>query len=637
MSAIAGIVERTGPVAVQNLNKQGAALQIHGPDASGKWYDDNCGLVSNLLRVTPEDYHDNQPLVENGITIVADVRLDNRDDLLPKLGLNSTIRAPISDTALILRSYQKWGHSCLERLIGAFTFAIWEKQTRSLFLARDQRGEKTVFYHESNGCFAFASMPKGLFALPWIKRNLNGRKLAEFLVLDHSNHATTFYRGIDRLPPGHSIEVRPQGYRLKKYWSLNLNESVEYSSDKEYEEHGRELLNTCVKSNLRSTSSIGAMMSGGLDSSAVACTAARLLSASGGAIQTYTEVPDQSLNLPPPNRARYCDESLFIHDVCEMHANISPHFVESTTPNLFKNFEKRSELLEGPYRNPFNQIWLEDIAEVASQQGNNVLLTGQSGNMSFSYDGLWNLPSLFGTLQWGKLVRILRDTSREQEIPLSALTRSKLIMPLCPNPIWKMAMKYRNKGGFPWKSYSAINSDFILQHGLREKFEDGSYRVSNDGKKARSDTAIGYDYFGEFLQCISTMFGIELRDPLGDIRLLQWCLSIPESQYLRHGQPRWLATRIGSGLLPPSILNNKKRGLQAAGWAYSLEKQLPRIRQELADARTSALATHALDLPALEDLVNNWPGASAAPIHTYRFKLCRSIMVARFLRVLEAG
>ena len=133
----------------------------------------------------PEDSFDFQPLhgADDRLVLVADVRLDNRDELAPALGIAASRARQLCDAALLLACLERWSEAALDRLVGDFAFALWDGRTKKLMLARDFLGQRPLYYHQGKDFFAFASMARGLHALPSILRQPDEQALAEFVTL----------------------------------------------------------------------------------------------------------------------------------------------------------------------------------------------------------------------------------------------------------------------------------------------------------------------------------------------------------------------------------------------------------------------------------------------------------------------
>src|SRR6185312_7298255 len=220
MSAILGILRFDGARAsARDLERMGNALAPRGPDARRFLVQGSVGLGHCLLRVNHEDMFERQPLrdVEADLTLVADCRIDNREELAADLQIPAQQLRDMPDSALLLRAYRQWGEACAERLLGDFAFALWDGRARKLVLARDHMGQRTILYHRGKDFFAFASSFKGLMALPDVPQRLSMERVAAGLIgaarLNHVPGATAF-DGIEGLPgaPGPD-RIGPQGYR----------------------------------------------------------------------------------------------------------------------------------------------------------------------------------------------------------------------------------------------------------------------------------------------------------------------------------------------------------------------------------------------------------------------------------------
>ena len=167
MSAIAGLLRFDGgPVTRRSLERAANALRQYGPDRADTAVADGIGLVHVLMRMTPEDQFDRQPWQgASGALITADVRLDNRDEVLERIGITPGEARARPDSRVLLAGWEKLGDALWPILRGPFAIAIWDSRRRALTLARDHLGLNVVMWHKSNRFFAFATMPNGLFAL----------------------------------------------------------------------------------------------------------------------------------------------------------------------------------------------------------------------------------------------------------------------------------------------------------------------------------------------------------------------------------------------------------------------------------------------------------------------------------------
>jgi asparagine synthase (glutamine-hydrolysing) len=294
MSAIAGRLRFDGgPVREAELVRAANALTQYGPDRSDVAVAGPFGLVHVLARFTPEDRFDRQPCRgDSGALIVADLRLDNRGDLIALLGMTPAEAASWSDSRLLLALWETLGDCVWPLLRGPFAVAIAEPRERSLTLARDHLGLRTVMWHRGAHAFSFATMPNGLFAFVDVPRQLSEEKFADFLVLNHADHATTIYRNVFRVPPAHVMRVTAGGaITQRRYWSAGEIMPFTLSSDQDYADGLRDCLDRAVRRQLRSVSPVGCLLSGGLDSSAVAALAARALAEKNQRLAGFTGVP----------------------------------------------------------------------------------------------------------------------------------------------------------------------------------------------------------------------------------------------------------------------------------------------------------------------------------------------------------
>jgi asparagine synthase (glutamine-hydrolysing) len=644
MSAIAGLLCFDGrPVARHQLERVANALGQYGPDRSEISLSGSIGLVHVLMRMTPEDRFDRQPWRgASGALISADVRLDNRDDLLTRLGVAGQDTAAWPDSRLLLTAWEKLGDDLWPTLRGPFTAAIWDPRSRMLTLARDHLGLNVVMWHASARFFAFATMPNGLFAFDNVPRELNEEKFADFLVLNHADHVTTVYRNVFRLAPAHVMRIGPDGsIEQRRYWSPAEIEPVRLASDAAYADGLRDCLDRAVRRQMRSAHPIGCLLSGGLDSSSVCALAARALAERNQRLAAYTGVPRLGFE-GPALPGHYIDETPYVDAIAQMVGTIDVTYVRNNEGNDFAELDRFFIALQGPVRNPTNLGWVLTLLRRARAQGRRVLLGGLLGNCTVSWNG-WSQAA--GHLGRGRLLLAHRQWRLYYRLtPYSrwVALRKLLLEPLIPERLGTCI----DRRGQPnriaaWQRHAAIRPEFAAAMAVdlraRTVGHDFRYRLRPD---ERVKALAGVDYAGDWHAAEKAVTGVEVRDPTADIDVVSYCFGIPPEQYLAEGIDRSLIRRAMWGGLPAAVLTNRLSGLQAPDWYEQLERQRGEFAHQLADLSKSALVRRAIDLPRLERALNNWPsGGWHTPevFQEYNLTLTRGLTAGRFLRWLESA
>jgi len=643
MSGIGGLLRFDGqPVVRRDLERMANALRPHGPDRSDVLVGGNIGLAHVLMRMTPEDLFERQPLRgASGAVITADLRLDNRDDILDRLGIAPQEAMAWPDSRIALTAWEKFGDDVWAALHGPFAVAIWSPQKQRLTLARDHLGLSPVMYYRTDRFFAFATMPKGLFALPDVPRELSEEKMADFLVLNHADHATTFYRDVFRVLPAHVMTVSADGKTAhRRYWSADDIRPIRHKSDQAYANGLLECLDRAVRRQMRSTHPIGCFLSGGLDSSSVAALAARALGEKGQRLTAFTHVPREGFAGPVPI-GRYRDEKPYVEEIRAMAGNIDVTYVRNDEVDDFADLERLFLLLEAPVRNPTNLGWVLAIPRLARAQGRRVLLGGQWGNMTISWPG-WSQAA--DHLLKGRLLTAYRQwrTYYRNSPDSRAVTFRKLfIEPLAPDVIANWAHRRRHGQGPAWLAHAPVRPEYAATMGVDARAgkagHDFLYRVRR-GERAKMLTPV--DYFGEWRAAEQAFHGVETRDPTADLDVVAYCFGVPPEQYLAEVVDRSLIRRAMWGLLPELVLTNRLVGLQSPDWYEKLEARRETMLSEIEELAASPLARRAVDLDRLKRAVENWPEGGwhqQRVIEEYHLALTRGIGGARFLRWMESA
>jgi asparagine synthase (glutamine-hydrolysing) len=641
MSAIAGLVTLDGLSIDRTIVERLIGLiKPYGSDAQNCLRQGSVALCRALFRTTPEDYFDQQPLihVESGTFVVFDGRIDNRDELARALELTREQANLMADSALVLRACVKWDDAAAARLLGDFALACWQPSRRRLWLARDPIGFRPLFWYRNESIFAFATVPKAIFAIPGIERQISEEALHDFLCLIPPVGAGTFFKGISRVEPGQVLFLDDGIVTSRYYHRFVSTGELRLKRDEDYVEALREQVNRAVACRLRSNGPIATELSSGLDSSTVAAFAARHLAVSDRRLIAYTAVPKAGFH-GRVGAEWHADEGPGARAVAARFGNIDHVLIESDDTTPVDHLRETIEHMDRAPLNICNNVWVTRIRADAVRRGARVLLNGGFGNMTLSYEGLTLLPFL---LRRGRFLSYYREIKGlKREFPSCSwrmLVRFSLA-PFMPDRVWR-ALEARAGRELKLEDYSPVNASFSARMRAKDRARRAGHELSlrppADGKKHRISMMMFAD-IGEYSAAANAM-GIEVRDPTADVRLIEFCLSLPENQFLRDGKKRWLIRRLVADLLPPEVLDVRTRGLQAANWYEAAGAGMSKMREVFAGLETHESVGDYIDLKAMREALDSWPEAGWEQFSVdakYRLKLLRGISAGSFIRYVE--
>ncbi len=605
------------------------ALSVYGRDHCAQYSGASIGLGVCLLRLLPEDRFDQQPLTAPGVScLVADVRLDNRAELESALGLSATAMA---DSSLLLAAWQRWGEQCVDHLTGAFSFAVWNEQEQHLFLARDHTGERPLFYASAENWFAFASMPKGLHGLPFMAAEVDEDYLARYLTLSNIPIEQTIFRHVRRLPSGCALSVRRGKTRLWRHWQTTQLKDLRLGSPEAYLDCFRERFDRGVRARLRTTGKVGAQLSGGLDSGSVAATAAHLLAAEGRELTCFTAVPRAEFS-PLVSTTHFDDEGTAAAEVAAMYPNMHHVLVDSSTTSFLDILDHNNDLYNHPCFGPSNEVWLNAIFDRARAMGITVMLNGNCGNSTISYDGMHAFSAWFRAGEWATLARVGRQLTAGR-----ASVRSIVRNAVWPSlPFWLRSKTDPHMRGFSL-DYSILRPEIAKQLDLERAAYRDLNEISPDGRTMLR-TLVEHGDVADTPIAAQGGWQMDLRDPTYDRHVVEFCLTVPLEEFLRDGQQRSLARRAMVGRLPQSTLSRTQRGRQSADWHMNLAGVRERMKMEVERLQRSPLASRLLDVTRMRSLIEEWPSDGFERLdvnRSHHIALTRGFSVGRFLLQYE--
>jgi asparagine synthase (glutamine-hydrolysing) len=556
MSGIAGLLYLDGrPVDAMQVHAMAASLQHRGPDGGGVWYDGSVGLVHRLLHVTPESLHEELPreTPDGRIVLTCDARIDNREDLLRQLELRSGPSATITDSELILAAYERWGEQCVRNLIGDFSFAIWDGPRNTLFCARDYYGTKPLYYHHAPGRhFVFGSEIKALLTIEAVPDRLNEDQVLQFMGWDFGHGDRTFYQEIFRLPAAHYLTVSADDMRLRRYWSPDEAKDVHFTSNAEYEDAFRDVFFEAVRCRLRSAFPVGSMLSGGIDSSSVACTARKLLHDEGrDPLHTYSLVFDATPD---------CDERPFINTALQQ-GGFEPHLVLGDDISPLEDIDRVHWLLDEPaYICLYALAWGKYRA--ASRNNVRVLLDGLMGDEVLSaYAPMWHMTDLARRGRLLQLFSTVRQYGRNMQRSPWAVVRRDVLRQLAPPLVARAYRAVRGRPAFE-RNVGGATAAFLAGATTPAPRWTRSPVVRRSARELHYSAVnpkFHHVAFG-IANPLSTSMAVDVRYPFTDRRLVEFSVGLPVEQKFAGAWPRSIIRRSLGGILPEEIRWRRGKG-----------------------------------------------------------------------------
>ena len=568
MSGIVGIYHPNQQlVKPRKLQQMLDVLAHRGSDGADFWCQENVGLGHRMLWTTPESLLEKLPGTNSTgeLTITADARIDNRDELIATLKLDDLPSEKITDSQIILAAYEEWGEACPDKLLGDFAFAIWDRQLQKLFCARDHFGVKPFYYYHSDSIFTFASEIKGIFTLPEIPCQIDETRIANYSIGNFDELNLTSYQGIYRLPPAHCLSVNSNGIGVKRYWSLDLNRQTILESDRAYAVEFRKIFTEAVRCRLRSAFPIGSKLSGGLDSSAIACIAKQLLNenSSDSTLHTFSAIFD---------RIAECDEREYIDEVLKQH-DFQAHYLSGDSRTPLSDLEDIFWHQDEAFFAPGFAIMSWGLCKLAKEKGVRIVLDGYDGDSTVSHGygylhdlakaGRWlalfvevkGIAKIYNESVWRGYWNYFYAYGIRQAIarhkPLRAIDR-------VIRKIAKLVKPQNSINNFQPNFLENLNPDFVERTNLVERYQtwlkaEHYNKVSSVRDHYRCLTQGLHPLALEIDNNAAAAFEQEIRYPFWDKRLVEFCLSLPPEQKLFQGWTRIVMRRAMEGVLPEKI------------------------------------------------------------------------------------
>lgn len=529
-------------------------------DNNGIWINNSIGLGHLMLYNTPQSLTEVLPYHHDGskLTITADARIDNRNELFSKLGIPAAEKAATPDSILILKAYEKFGERCVEHLIGDFAFAIWDGPKQQLFCARDHMGVKPFVYYADANFFAFASEKKGIMAIEGADLTINKQFFFNQLVFPPEQATnTTLYEQLKKLPPAHFLvlNLNNRSQKLQRYWDLDTETETRFATKAEYHEGLLYHFEQAVQCRSLSHYNVGVELSGGMDSSAITGVANNYLKTQKKNLITFSNTLSDDVDNPEITKL---DERRYIDAVLEFN-NIKDfvYITQTAFDSIIDELNFAIEVNDGLER--WNPLWQLPLKKSAIEHGVRTLLSGFPGDELVTYRGKYYFMDYRDKGQYLKYILAKKKypgfSKLEPFIPHDikyGYSKLKRALNIVSNHRVKQSFEAFNIPDYYKKHLrDCIWLDPVYQQQFKSYRHLQRYRLLKPQVNHRLEAETRFGIY----------FKTEPRFPMADIRLTQFYLSMP-NEYKYEGElTRTFYRNTVSKYLPDMLMKrNDKYG-----------------------------------------------------------------------------
>jgi asparagine synthase (glutamine-hydrolysing) len=546
MCGITGMMTFDGSVPEMHVLKRMTDVIVHrGPDDIGFYTDPGIGLGFRRLSII-DIKEGHQPLCNEDETvwITFNGEIYNYKTLRSQLIDRGHVFKTHCDTEVIVHLYEEHGEECVKHLRGMFSFAIWDKNKRQLFGARDHFGIKPFYYHISGSKFLYGSEIKSLLAVEGVRRSIRPESLLNYLTFQYVPDPDTMFEGVHKLPPATTITVKADGtYRLRKFWDP-MFEPVKRTLDEDIEEL-RARLKESVTHHMVSDVERGCFLSSGIDSTAIAAH-----------MRAVEPIRTFSVGFEGPNNETIIAKETAAALGTEHYSKIitEKEFFDAVPTAVWHQDE--------PVADP-SAIALYHVAELASEHVT-VVLSGEGADELFGGYRIYREPQALRALEW---------------MPLGMKRTLHRLFGLLPSGM--VGRNYLLRGTTPLEERFLGNAKIFSEDMKAEVLRMGGdllrtyknpIQIAGDyyKKTAHLDPVSRMQYIdmnlwmpGDILMKADKMtmaHSLELRVPFLDKELFELARRIHVSHRIAGGTTKYVFRKAMEGIIPDFILNRPKLG-----------------------------------------------------------------------------
>ena len=534
-------------------------LQHRGPDDAGLFIEGPIGLAHRRLSIVDlASGHQPMSNEDGSLQIVFNGEIYNHADHRSDLEARGHVFATHSDTESIVHLYEEYGDRCVDHLRGMFAFAIWDRRTKDMFIARDRLGVKPLYYvHTDDGSLFFASEIKALLAANALRPELNVAALPDYLANHATSDDTTLFAGVRRLPAGHTLRWKDGKVDIRRYWDVTPGDAVENNARPvaDYVDEWRELFRASVKLRLMADVPLGMFLSGGIDSSAIAAVMSQMVTEP---IKTFSV----AFNVPEANELEYARVVARAFSTDHHEVLVEPSDFAAALPHLIWHEDE-------PIAHP-SSVPLYFVSQLA-QRHVKVVLTGEGSDELLA--GYGRYRSTLANLAAGKLYHRFSTESIRHLVRgvASRIAPASLGRKLPRTFLWRPpdvdSIYFDNFAVFPLHMQRDLFSPKLCSRLEQTSAYAGMHHYFDAHESASLLQRLLYTdlktYLHELLMKqdqMSMAASIESRVPFLDHKLVEFSTALPDRLKLRGRTTKYVLREAMKGLLPESILNRSKMG-----------------------------------------------------------------------------
>lgn len=554
--------------------------------------------------------------------IIGDIIIYDRHKIFGMLDNKSG-----SDLELFAELYLLYGQDAFEKVNGAFAVSIYNYQKKELIVVKDKLSKRSLYYIDNNVELCFSSNITALVKISSKFVNVNKLWVANYLStqgpLSELDGVLTIYEGVLQLSAASYLSYDCKKFIVKKYWKLR-RKKISRLSDQEYIDAFLKLWRIILDDYSKIYDNIGLLLSGGMDSNAIAVTLTKPFKA-------YTAVPLDTYIKKNNNDNLIAHEGDTVEETKKIIKNMMHSYEKFEGYNSYNTIDELLEFEEQPYNTFTNKYWIDNISRIAKKDGCKALMHGHAGNNTFSAGDI--LTHLFTCTSEFRIVEFFQSLfafSRRFNIRKAKILR-EYIKKLVPINL------YQRLSGEKFESLASIQ--LIDECGLLNFYKKNKLNIYQ--KRAMNYYDLKCNSFHDLILAQignaqtkrELKYGVHECDPTSDERLLQFCMDIPYDQFFKNGIGRSLYRRAFINAVPESIINNvKKTGWQSADFCHRNSCEFIKLENEINSFLKNDNYRTFLSIEKIEKYIHHLYSEDELIVTTALNKLLRIVTLGRFLQ-----